>query len=165
MSRTTVSQELTQAGFAPFGDVIEAAGDPGMLINQGMCGRYHDLAKLDFAGDDARAGISIFQAQPYDLPLDLKMMERHPLGSQAFIPMTAEPFLVIVAEDDGGRPADPLAFLTRPGQGVNYHRDVWHGVLTPLKHPALFAVIDRIGEGDNLQEHWFEIPHRIVAGE
>jgi ureidoglycolate lyase len=84
------------------------------------------------------------------------MMERHPLGSQAFLPLSLDPFLVTVAEDDGGRPARPRAFLTTPGQGINLRRGVWHGVLTPLREPGLFAVIDRIGEGDNLEEHWFQ---------
>ncbi|MGB0508268.1 MAG: ureidoglycolate lyase, partial [Pikeienuella sp.] len=121
--------------------------------NQGLCGRHHDLAAMDFA--DGRAGISMFDAQPRALPYQLDMMERHPDGSQAFVPMTEHPFLVIVAPDVGGEPGEPRAFLTAPGQGVNYHRGVWHGVLTPLHAPGLFAVVDRIGEGANLEEHWF----------
>jgi ureidoglycolate lyase len=75
--------------------------------------------------------------------------------------MTADPFLVIVASDHNGQPHEPKAFLTRPGQGVNYHRGIWHGVLTPLHAPGLFAVVDRIGRGDNLEEHWFEAPYII----
>ncbi len=91
------------------------------------------------------------------------MMERHPLGSQAFLPMSLQPFLVIVAPDAGGRPGAPVAFLTGPGQGVNYHRGTWHGVLTPLHAPGLFAVVDRIGEGSNLEEYWFEEPYEITG--
>lgn len=156
------AQPLTPQAFAPFGDVLEVSGDPEKLINQGLCGRYHDRAKLDF-GPQGRAGISLFHAQPRSLPYALNMMERHPEGSQAFVPMSQHPFLVIVAPDNAGTPGQPHAFLTAPGQAVNYHRNVWHGVLTPLQEPGLFAVIDRIGNTPNLQEHWFDSPIMIGA--
>lgn len=144
---------LTPANFAPFGDVLDAVGPADKVINQGLCDRHHDIAKLDFG--DARAGISLFNATPRSLPYTLDMMERHPDGSQAFVPMHQHPYLVIVAHDLGETPDTPLAFLAAPGQGVNYHRGTWHGVLCPLHAPGLFAVIDRIGDTVNLQEHWF----------
>ena len=153
---------LTSEAFAPFGDVLDASGAPDKLINQGRCGRFHDRAKLEF--DDGDAGISVFSAQKETLPYRLEMMERHPLGSQAFLPMTQHPFLVIVAPDADGQPAQPIAFVTAPGQGINLHRGVWHGVLTPLAEPGLFAVVDRIGQGANLEEHWFEKPFVIEQG-
>ncbi|ANT61969.1 Ureidoglycolate hydrolase [Salipiger sp. CCB-MM3] len=152
---------LTAAAFAPFGEVLEADGTPDKIINQGLCGRFHDRATLDITG--GRAGISLFKAEPRQLPLRLEMVERHPQGSQAFVPMSFDPFLVVVAPDAGGRPGAPRAFLTRPGQGINFHRGTWHGVLTPLHAPGLFAVIDRIGEGPNLEEHWFDEPYLIHA--
>lgn len=161
MSEIIQIQPITAEAFAPFGDVLDVSGAPDKIINQGMCGRYHDRATLDF--NEGRAGISLFNAQPRSLPLTLDMMERHPDGSQAFLPMSQEPFLVIVAPDAGGKPGQPLAFVTQPGQGVNYHRGVWHGVLTPLSHPGLFAVVDRIGEGANLEEHWFQDPFTVVT--
>ena len=160
MSAKIRIQPLTRAAFAPFGDVMDTDGDPDKIINQGMCGRFHDRAQLDFA--DGSAGISLFRATPRDLPLALDMVERHPEGSQAFIPMSMDPFLVIVAPDVGGKPGTPLAFETAPGQAVNYYRGTWHGVLTPLHAPGLFAVIDRIGAGDNLQEHWFDTPWQVT---
>ena len=144
-------RKLTEGAFAPFGDVIDTRGTPDKIINQGLCGRYHDRAKMDF-GDDGRAGISLFQAELRSLPYELTLLERHPDGSQAFIPMDVHPFLVIVAPDDGGKPGNPLAFLTAPGQGINFHKGTWHGVLTPLAGNGLFAVIDRIGETPNLEE-------------
>jgi ureidoglycolate lyase len=153
-------QPISAAGFAPFGDLLRATGQPDKIINQGLCGRYHDLAQMDFS--DGRAGLSLFNAEPRALPMPLQMMERHPEGSQAFIPMSEHGFLVIVAPDAGGRPGRPLAFETQPGQVVNFHRGTWHGVLTPLQAPGLFAVVDRIGAGANLQEHWFETPF-VVA--
>lgn len=164
MTRTIRAQPLTAEAFAPYGDVVAADGSPTMMINRGMCGRYHDLAEMDFAGAEARAGISLFEAVPRSFPYQLDMMERHPEGSQAFVPMSADPFLVTVATDKDGAPHDPKAFLTRPGQGVNYHRGTWHGVLTPLSEPGLFAVIDRIGPGTNLEEHWFEEAFTITQG-
>lgn len=164
MTLSIRTQPLTAGAFAPYGDVIAAEGEPTMMINRGMCGRHHDLATLDFAGTDARAGISLFKAVPRSFPYDLDMMERHPEGSQAFLPMTDNPFLVIVAADKDGAPHEPEAFVTRPGQGVNYHRGTWHGVLTPLSEPGLFAVVDRIGLGTNLEEHWFEEVFTITQG-
>lgn len=172
MSVTITTQPLTTAAFAAFGDVLEIKNHPDMLINQGMCGRHNDLAQLDFS--QGRAGISLFDATPRDLPYQLEMVERHPKGSQAFIPMTPAPFLVIVAPDNNGRPATPLAFLTAPGQAINLHKSIWHGVLTPLSSPGLFAVVDRISPnadtdtetadtGDNLEEFWFDTPFTIVC--
>ncbi|WP_151717857.1 ureidoglycolate lyase [Gemmobacter serpentinus] len=158
---TTIRTEpLTQAAFAPFGDVLEASGD-FRLINQGFCQRHHDRAHLDF-GTDARAGISIFKAVPRQFPYLLDLVERHPDGSQAFVPMSADPFLVIVAPDEGGRPGTPRAFVTNGIQGVNFHRNTWHGVLTPLAEPGLFAVIDRIGPTPNLEEFPFAEPYLIT---
>jgi ureidoglycolate lyase len=153
MTATIRIEPLTGVAFAPFGDVLDASGTPDKMINQGLCGRHHDRARLDFC--DGRAGISVFDAVPRSLPYTLDMVERHPDGSQAFLPMTAAPFLVIVAPDEGGTPGTPRAFRTSPGQGFNLHRGVWHGVLTPLGAPGICAVVDRIGPGANLEEHWF----------
>ncbi len=158
MSQQIFIEPISRAAFAPFGDLIEAKG-PARSINQGKCARFHDLAQIDFS--DGRAGISLFDAEPRALPLRLDMMERHPLGSQGFIPMSMAAFLVIVARDDGGKPTQPQAFRTQPGQAINFHRGTWHGVLTPLSAPGLFAVVDRIGSGDNLEEHWFEMPFEV----
>ncbi|MEL6640403.1 MAG: ureidoglycolate lyase [Pseudomonadota bacterium] len=154
-------QPLSADTFAPFGDVLDCAGAPDKMINAGLCGRYHDRAQLDF-GPGGRAGISIFHAKPRALPYTCDLLERHPEGSQAFIPMSADPFLVIVAEDDGG-PVRPQAFLTAPGQGINFHRGTWHGVLTPLSEPGLFAVVDRIGDTANLEEVRLTEPLVITA--
>ncbi|WP_299819221.1 ureidoglycolate lyase [uncultured Jannaschia sp.] len=161
MSRRIRTEPLTAGAFVTFGEVLEARGDPDRVINQGMCGRHHDRARLDFG--DGRAGISVFDAQPRDLPYRLDMVERHPAGSQAFVPMHRNPWLVIVAPDDAGIPGAPRAFVADPGQGVNYRRGTWHGVLTPLAAPGLFSVIDRIGDGDNLEEHWFETPFTVIS--
>jgi ureidoglycolate lyase len=162
MSRDIIAQPLTAEAFAPFGDILDASGTPDKIINAGLCWRHHDLAQLDF-GPQGRAGISIFNAEPRSLPYELTLLERHPEGSQAFLPLTSHPFLVIVAPDAGDRPGRPLAFITAPHQGINLHRGTWHGVLTPLATPGLFAVVDRIGDTQNLDECPLEAPYTIKA--
>ena len=162
MSRTIHTEPLTPRAFAPFGDVLDTQGAPDKIINQGLCVRFHDRARLDF-GSGGRAGISLFKAEQRALPYRLDHVERHPEGSQTFVPMSLAAFLVIVASDAGGAPGAPRAFLTAPGQAINFHRGTWHGVLTPLTAPGLFAVIDRIGDTPNLEEFWFKTPYVIEA--
>lgn len=154
MTKPLTTRPLTAEAFAAFGDVIEVAGEPDKLINQGMCGRHHDLATLDFA--EGKAGISLFDAKARAFPHIVDMVERHPEGSQAFVPLTGVPMLVVVAEDQDGTPVNLQAFVSQPGQSINLHRGVWHGVLAPIEKPGQFIVIDRIGEGANLEEFWFE---------
>lgn len=156
--RTLTPAPLTAAAFAPFGDVLEASGEH-RLINAGLCQRHHDRAGLDF-GDAGRAGISIFLAEPRALPYSFDLIERHPEGSQAFLPMTEHPFLVIVA---ASLEATPQTFLTNGAQGINLHRGIWHGVLAPLHAPGLFAVVDRIGTTPNLEEHRYTAPWTVLA--
>jgi len=162
MSRVT-AKPLTARAFAPFGDVLDIAGAPDRLINEGLCGRYHDRARLDF-GPGGRAGLSLFDAEPRSLPYRLDLVERHPDGSQAFIPMHRNAWLVIVAEP-GDIPGGVHAFVAGSGQGINLHRGTWHGVLTPLHAPGVFAVIDRIGDTANLQEYRLSAPILIDADE
>ncbi|EPE96753.1 ureidoglycolate lyase [Rhizobium grahamii] len=152
---------LSRAAFAPFGEVIEMEGADNFPINAGRCIRFHDLATIETAGEHARPMISLFRAEPCRLPLTLDMVERHPLGSQAFIPLSDRPFLVIVAGETENGPAEPLAFQTRPGQGINIARNVWHGVLTPLDARSDFAVVDRGGDGVNLEVHVYDKPFLV----
>lgn len=156
--RTLIPAPLTPEAFAPFGEVLDATGD-FRLINEGMCQRHHDRATLDF-GPEGRAGISVFRARPRALPYSFDLIERHPDGCQAFLPMTENPFLVIVST---GPEAKPQAFLTSGAQGINLHRGTWHGVLTPLSAPGLFAVVDRIGTTPNLDEHRYSEPWTVIA--
>ncbi len=123
MDRAVAATPLTADAFAPFGEVLEFRGNPSFQINRGMCDRYHDLADLDFTGEGAAPNISLAHSRPFSLPLNLDMVERHPLGSQAFFPLNDQPFLVIVAPDEGGSPGRPRAFPTNGRQGVNYHRN------------------------------------------
>ncbi len=153
---------LTKAAFAPFGDVIETEGAELRIINNGTTERFHDLATIDVAGDKARVLVNIFRGMAFALPIDIRMLERHPLGSQAFMPLQNRPFLVVVAEDAGGWPGHPVAFLCKGNQGVNYGRNVWHHPLISLEEASDFLVIDRGGEGDNLEEFFFDdVVYRI----
>ncbi|MEQ1944921.1 ureidoglycolate lyase [Mesorhizobium sp. VNQ89] len=162
MTRIITARRLTRENFAPFGDVLDTAGDGHYPINAGKCERYHALARPEAAGPGGHVLISIFKATPYAFPLKLTMVERHPLGSQAFMPLSPRPFLVVVCPDDNGVPGEPHAFLTEPGQGVNYPRNLWHGVLTPIGEPQDFLVVDRGGAGNNLQEFFFPEPYEIA---
>lgn len=161
-SRTIFIEPLTRDAYAPFGQVIETAGAHHYPINGGMTERYHDLARVELGGVHPRPLISIARGQPYDLPLTLKMVERHPLGSQAFHPLSQRPFLSIVAPDLGGVPGVPRAFLAGPGQGINMAMNTWHAVLTPLCETSDFLIIDRGGEGNNLEEYFFAEPYLVV---
>lgn len=141
---------VTAEAFAPFGDLLTPRAAPSRMINAGRCERHHALATVERAGGEAI--ISIFRSEPVSLPYDCALLERHPLGSQAFVPLGPDPWLSIVAPDEGGRPGAPLAFLVPAGMGVNLRAGVWHGVLTPLDRPADFLVVDREGDGLNLEE-------------
>lgn len=160
-TRTITARPLTREAFAPFGDVIDTGCDNHFAINAGKCERYHDLARVEAAGENARVLISIFKATPYAFPLALTMVERHPLGSQAFMPLSPAPFLVVVCPDGAEGPGAPQAFVTQPGQGVSYPRNRWHGVVTPIGAPQDFLVVDRGGDGNNLEEHFFAEPWEI----
>jgi len=160
-TRIIIARSLTAAAFAPFGTVIDMAQVAPRPMNAGMARRFHDLAAIDVTGEDARVVIGLVEAQPYPLPLRLTLVERHPLGAQAFVPLNAAPFLVVVCPDEKGRPGRPQAFVTASHQGVCYARNIWHGVLTPFGAAQDFVVIDRGGPGANLEEHVFEQPWSV----
>lgn len=149
-ARPLAAEPLTAAAFAPFGDVIDGSGHAPILINGGMTERFHDLARVDVAAGGGQPLISLFHARPYALPLRVLALERHPLGSQAFVPLDGQAFLVIVAPAGAAPAAGAVrAFLTNGRQGVNYHRGVWHHSLVVFGQPSRFVVVDRGGPGAN----------------
>lgn len=161
--RTLFARPLTKEAFAPFGDVIETDGAAHFAINGGTTTRFHDLAHVDVATEGGRPLISIFRGQPFAFPVEIRMMERHPLGSQAFVPLQSVPFLIVVAPDRDGQPGEPQAFLAAPGQGVNYARNVWHHPLVSLSQTSDFVVIDRGGEPPNLEEQTYPAPYSVLG--
>lgn len=146
------ARPLTREAFAPFGEVIDARISESFPINNGRTQRHHDLAKVDIVDAPARALISLFVSQPVTLPLELELLERHPLGSQAFMPLHEERFIVVVAP-----PGDEIdtqkicAFVTDGRQGVNYRAGTWHAIHSVLEQEGEFLVVDR-GGADNLDE-------------
>jgi len=144
---------LTRAAFAPFGDVIESEGRDHYPINAGMAQRYHDLAEVDVMAGGGRPLISLLKAKPVALPLRLRLMERHPLSSQAFIPLSAVPFLIVVAPASRTLDLARLkAFRSNGRQGINYRRGTWHHPLLALDSVSNFLIVDRGGEGDDCDE-------------
>lgn len=162
MSDLLTVKPLTASAFSPFGEVTEADPSTMRLINGGTTERFHALFSPDAVGEGARVIVNIFRGQPRAFPYEIGMMERHPLGSQSFSPLSGRPFLVAVSEDEGGRPARPQVFLARPDQGVNYRRNVWHHPLMAIGEVSDFLVVDRDGPGNNLEEHFFGSPYLIL---
>lgn len=155
MRRLTI-EPLSKEAFAPFGDVIETDGSEYFMINNGSTRRYHQLATVETAQPDDRAIISIFRAEALAMPLSIRMLERHPLGSQAFIPLLGNPFLIVVAPvGDVPQPESVRAFRSNGRQGVNYHRGVWHHPVLTIEKRDDFLVVDRSGSGNNCDEHFF----------
>lgn len=147
---------LTAKAFVPFGTVVEADPATVRMINGGTTTRFHGLATADVVGEGADVILNLFRGQPRTFPYDVTMMERHPLGSQSFHPLSNRPWLVVVAADDDGRPAEPQVFLACGSQGINYARNVWHHPLMTLDEVSDFLVMDRDGPGQNLEEFFYE---------
>jgi ureidoglycolate lyase len=150
--RTVRPKPLTPEAFAPYGDVISAReGVEQYPINYGATTRFNDLARIDTGAEAGRTIVSLFRSTP--LPaLVLKIMERHPLGSQAFVPLGGRPYLVAVARAGELDPAKIEVFLAAADQGVNYAAGTWHHYSLALDGVSDFLVIDRAGPGENLDE-------------
>ena len=146
---------LSAAAFAPFGTVIELEGARHYPINAGTTERFHALALTDTAEAGGRTGISLFRGQGFALPYRLRVMERHPHSSQAFIPLACgadDRYLVVVAAPGTLRLDGLRAFLARGFQGVQYARGVWHHPLIALDRSSDFVVVDRIADDHNCDE-------------
>jgi ureidoglycolate lyase len=158
--KTLSPEPLTRAAFAPFGDVVEAAGAPHFTINQGFAERFNDLAAVDVGSEGGTVNISIVSAMPRPRPIAIHLMERHPLGSQIFHPMQDRPWLVLVCID----PLDQRSyrcFSATGQQGVNYARNAWHHPLLVFDAHSNFLVVDRKGPGNNLEEAWLPEDRRL----
>ncbi len=153
MSDWLAIEPLTKAAFAPFGEVIERDGAELRSINQGTTDRLHALAALDVDADGGHPIVSIFRGRVRPFPIEIAMLERHPLGSQAFYPLQPFDWLVVVGGPEANATSAAMRCFRATGtQGVNYHRDVWHHPLLVLQPVQEFLVVDRAGPGDNLEE-------------
>jgi ureidoglycolate lyase len=150
-------EPLTKHGFHEFGDVIETDGARHFSMNADALERYYDLADIDVgvdSGEKARAVISIVETkQVATLPYRIEVMERHPLGSQAFIPLDEHPQLIVVAPATDELDLSGLrAFYSSGRQGINYRRGVWHMPMIALDAGQRWLIIDRMGSGSNCDE-------------
>jgi ureidoglycolate lyase len=145
-----IPKTLTGENFAKFGDVIEVNDKAkNFSINDGFTQRYHDLAQVDVTEANGRTLINIFRSTPLEQPVSIQMMERHPISSQAFIPMGSAPYLVVVAPKGELDISKIEVFLATANQGVNYHKGTWHHYCLALHQVSDFIVIDRGGDGEN----------------
>jgi ureidoglycolate lyase len=145
---------LTRERFQPFGDVIEAAGTRREAMNAARFERFDDLCDVN-VGADGRVSVSVARCRSATkLPYRFDVVERHPLGSQAFVPLAPARFVVVVAPPaESVEPSDLQAFVTNGRQGVNYRRGTWHMPLIALEAGQEFLVIDRAGDRPNCDEH------------
>jgi ureidoglycolate lyase len=151
MSRWRILQPepLTPEAFAPFGEVLAEGLAPEDVINDGYTRRFADLARIDVAEADGRPVVHLYRTRPFELPRSLTMMERHPKGSQAFMPTGPGRYVAVVAPaGDPPQPAAIRAFLC-DGQGLNLRRGTWHHPMMPLDGPLGFLVIERGADDDN----------------
>jgi ureidoglycolate lyase len=149
-NKQIIPKTLSRDKFSQFGDVIEVNDNAkNFSINDGFTQRYHDLAQVDVTENNGRTLINIFRSTPLEQPVSIKMMERHPLSSQAFIPMGQQPYLVVVAPKGEFDISKIEVFLASSNQGVNYHKGTWHHYCLALHQVSDFIVVDRGGAGDN----------------
>jgi ureidoglycolate lyase len=154
MADNLILQPLTQAVFAPFGDVVEFEGRDFFHINNGMADRYHALADVELGDASSRAIISLVASRLFDMPRRVDHLEYHPLGSQAFLPLDASPFIVVVCPAAAQPDLRQMrAFVTNGKQGINYHLGTWHHVLLTPYAAMRFICVDRAGPGHNCVDH------------
>ena len=147
------ARPLNKATFAAFGEVIELVDAQQIQINDGLTTRFHDLFTIDVNDVGGKPIVSLFRSAPLPLPHRVRVMERHPHGSQAFLPLDQLPFLILVAADvTPVTAADLSLFITNGQQGVNFYKNTWHHFQIVLDEQRDFIVVDRGGAGDNLQE-------------
>lgn len=163
MTITLVPKPLTGERFAPFGDVIESVVDRTAAMNAERFERFDDLCKLDMA-DDGRVAVSIARCRVATaLPYRLDMVERHPLGSQAFVPLGPSRMIVVVAPpEESVEASDLCAFVTNGRQGINYHLGTWHMPLIAFENGQEFLIIDRAADQPNCDMHSLDEPVMLV---
>lgn len=156
---------LTPDRFEPYGDVIESAGYERAAMNAARFERFDDLCTIDLA-DNGKIAVSIARCRvATSLPYRVDTVERHPLGSQAFVPLSPAKMIVVVAPpEESVDTADLRAFVTNGRQGINYRRGTWHMPLIAFTAGQEFLIIDRGGEEPNCDEHVLDVPVLVEAG-
>ena len=150
MDKIIIPKTITKENFSKFGDMITTKNIKPLDINNGYAKRYDDIAKINTSKDNGETTISIFSALKRTFPMKIDMMEKHPLGSQAFIPMKETTFIAFVAPNGDKPDLNKIeAFIIPPGIGINYNPGIWHFPLISTEDMN-FLVVDRKGSGDNL---------------
>ncbi|MEM9604662.1 MAG: ureidoglycolate lyase [Pseudomonadota bacterium] len=163
-ARVLRPEPLSAKAFAPFGEVVSLEGAEQIPINYGLTTRFNDLAQVDVSAEGGRPAVNVFRSRPVALPHRVRVLERHPLGSQLFYPLSPARFLALVSPGEAPPCADSLVlFLSDGRQGVNFHRNTWHHYHMVLDREADFLVVDRLGEGNNLDEHPIDGDVTVVA--
>jgi ureidoglycolate lyase len=148
--------KISRSNFSSYGDLISTDDINPMNINEGYAKRFDNLANLDTSKDSGKTIVSIFSALKRTFPMKIHMMEKHPLGTQAFIPMKETTFLAFVAPSGESPEIDKIqSFIIPAKMGINYKPGIWHFPLISTEN-INFLVIDRKGSGDNLIIHKFE---------
>ena len=149
-------KKITKENFAKFGDVISTENVRSIDINNGYAKRFDNLANIDTSKNNGNAIISIFKAFKRSFPMNIDMMEKHPLGSQTFIPMKETIFITFVAPGEEKPEINKIeSFIIPKGSGINYKPGIWHFPLISTEDMD-FLVVDRKGDGENLIIHNFE---------
>ena len=149
-------KKITRKNFKKFGDVISTKKIKSININDGYAKRFNDLCRINTSSKKGSTIVSIFSAKKRKFPMNIRMMEKHSLGSQAFIPMEETTFLVFVAPKGKKPNIKKLKSFIIPEQiGINYRPGIWHFPLISTKNMN-FLVIDRRGKGNNLTIHNFK---------
>ena len=149
-------KKITRKNFKKFGDVISTKKIKSININDGYAKRFNDLCRINTSSKKGSTIVSIFSAKKRKFPMNIKMMEKHNLGSQAFMPMEETTFLVFVAPKGKKPNIKKLKSFIIPEQiGINYRPGIWHFPLISTKNMN-FLVIDRKGKGNNLTIHNFK---------
>ena len=148
--------KITRTNFAAYGDLISSDDINPMDINAGYAKRFDNLANISVSKDGGKTIVSIFSALKRKFPMKIDMMEKHPLGSQAFIPMKETTFLCFVAPPGESPEIDKIqSFIIPPKTGINYRPGIWHFPLISTEDTD-FLVIDRKGNSENLVIHKFD---------
>ena len=148
--------KITRKNFATYGDLISSDDVKPIDINAGYAKRFDNLANIITSKDDGKTIVSIFLAVKRTFPMKIDMMEKHPLGSQAFVPMKETTFITFVAPP-GEKPEinNIESFVVPPKIGINYKPNIWHFPLISTEDMN-FLIIDRKGSGNNLVIFNFE---------
>ena len=155
---------LNPASFMEFGTVLDRKLTRQIGINESTTTRYHKMASVKVLPSDAGVILSIFRGTYRGYPFEINMMERHPIGTQAFFPLSEEPWLIVVAPDAGNKPDQKRiqCFRVAGDQGVQYNCNVWHHPLLILAKTQDFFIVDRESDNNNLHEHFFDKPAAVI---